>query len=244
MIVSHQHKYLFIENPLTGSTAISLELREFYSGTKILKKHSTYQEFLKVASAEEKEYFVFTGIRNPLDIFVSNYFKLKTNHRQMYTDPQRSKERFKGIKGKLDQHLFQLIQEKDIDFPTFFRKYYLIPYPYNNRISAYIKHFDYVIRFENLQNDFATVLKLIGLEPVRPLPHQNITAERKKEFWSYYTPDIIPRAKRIYGPYMKQWGYEFPVEWGDNSVPWWNQVEFKFFTIFRKIYWNLISPAV
>ena len=75
MIISHQHKYLFVELPRTGTTAVSRELRLMYAGTRILRKHSSYQEFLRKASDEEKKYFVFTCIRNPLDDAVSHYFK-------------------------------------------------------------------------------------------------------------------------------------------------------------------------
>ena len=68
MIISHKYKYLFVELPLTASTAVSKELRENYDGESILYKHATYHEFLKIASPEEKKYFVFSGMCNPLDM--------------------------------------------------------------------------------------------------------------------------------------------------------------------------------
>ncbi len=57
MIISHKHKYLFVELPRTGSTAIYEELCQHYDGTQILFRHATYDDFLKVASEEEKKYF-------------------------------------------------------------------------------------------------------------------------------------------------------------------------------------------
>ncbi len=63
MIISHQHKYLFVELPHTGSTAISHELREHYDGVSILEKHATYYQFLKVATAEEKQYWLMSSKR-------------------------------------------------------------------------------------------------------------------------------------------------------------------------------------
>lgn len=36
MIISHEHKYLFIEIPLTASWAVRKELCEFYGGEAIL----------------------------------------------------------------------------------------------------------------------------------------------------------------------------------------------------------------
>jgi hypothetical protein len=50
-------------------------LCELYDGEKILSKHSRYHEFLKIASEEEKKYFVFSGIRNPMDMVCERIFK-------------------------------------------------------------------------------------------------------------------------------------------------------------------------
>ena len=73
MIISDKYKYVFIGLPLAASTAISKELCEMYSGRPILSKHSIYQDFLKVATVEQKRYKVLACARNPLDIGVSQY---------------------------------------------------------------------------------------------------------------------------------------------------------------------------
>jgi hypothetical protein len=86
LIISHQHRYLFVELPRTGSTAIRHELRELYDGTPILHKHSTYDEFRRQASVAELQYFVFSTVRNPLDDAVSRYFKLKTDHNLRFSN--------------------------------------------------------------------------------------------------------------------------------------------------------------
>jgi hypothetical protein len=236
MVISHVHKYLFIELPRTGSTAIRKELEKNYSGVPILYKHSTYYDFLKVATTEEKKYFVFSCIRNPLDSVLSYYFKCKTNHRQQFTDP--SKMISKGIVGFLDSKIFNCVKNTNADFPTFFMKLYRIPY--NNWSHLSHEKFDFVIRFENLQDDFAKALTLIGIEPKRPLPLANKTGMKEGDFLFYYTPETVKRAKRVFGPFMSKWGYEFPSEWGDTSVPWWNQMEFELFNVFRNFYWRCL----
>ena len=78
MIISHKHKYLFVETQETACTAIAKELCENYDGKEILWKHARYRDFLRKASPKEKKYFVFTGLRNPLDFILSRYFKGKT----------------------------------------------------------------------------------------------------------------------------------------------------------------------
>jgi hypothetical protein len=238
MIISHKYKYLFVELPRTGSTAISEELCDIYDGQSILQKHATYFDFLKTAGPEEKEYFVFSCIRHPLDDAVSHYFKYKTDHKGNFTDPKRQIKRQRGLVGKLNQRIFNFLQSTEADFPTFFMKYYRLPY--NNWASLSHKEFDFIIRFENLVDDFAKALHLIGIEPVRPLPVINRTGKREKTYLSYYTPETIGRAKRVFSPFMKQWGYEFPPEWGETSISWWNQLEFDFFNLFRNMYWRYL----
>lgn len=241
MIISHKYKYVFVEYPRTGTTAVSKELCQNYSGARILRKHSTYQEFLKVASPEEKKYFVFTSVRNPLDDAVSHYFKLRTDHRERYTNREKVRNG-KRLSEILDAYLFRYLQKKDMDFPTYFRKFYVIPYNTWSTIS--IKRYNYIMRFESLRDDFATVLKMLEIDPIRPLPERNVTGERKKEYWMYYTPEIIPRARRIFGPFLKQWGYEFPKEWGEQPISFWNQVEFEFFNLFRRVYWSVLREHI
>ena len=71
-------------------TVLSRSLKEYVLITRIekykkLRKHALYSSFLKVASDEEKNFFVFTSIRNPLDKLVSIYIRIKNNHRDRYT---------------------------------------------------------------------------------------------------------------------------------------------------------------
>jgi len=235
MIISHKHKYLFVAIPHTGSTAISRELCENYGGVPILRKHAYYHEFLAIANAEEKTYFVFVGIRNPLDEAISLYFKYKTNHKGNYTNPERLRKNG-GFVTNADLRKFNFIKNTNADFPTYFKRFRT--FPYDNLIRLSHKEFDFVIRFENLRDDFAQALRLIGIEQKRPLPTVNRTARKRRDFLSYYTPEIHERAKRVFGPFMKKWGYDFPPEWRDDPVPWSSQLLFYVLGVFRKFYWQ------
>jgi hypothetical protein len=64
--------------------------------------------------------------------------------------------------------------------------------------------FNFIIRYENIQDDFAEVIKLLGVEQKRDLPLKNKTQGKKNYFTSYYTPDIYDRAKRVFVSYMKK----------------------------------------
>ncbi len=238
MIISHKHKYLFIEIPHTGSTAISQELRALYDGEEILRKHSHYYEFERNATEEEKNYFIFGGIRNPLDVAVTKFIKFKTDHKNNYTNPARRVENG-GTISRTQLKRYEFTKQADADFPAFFRKYYRLPY---NSISCMsLQYCAMVIRYEQLQDDFAETLRKIGIEQKRALPRVNKTSAKKRHFTSYYTPEIIPQAKRILGPYMREWGYEFPKTWGATEVTAVNQTSYQLVNQIRFFYWKHIK---
>ena len=87
MIISHKYRFLFIGLPFSASSAITKELYKEYEGKPILRKHSLYQEFLKIANDKEKKYFVFAVLRNPLEIAVTVYEKMKSNAKGNFTNP-------------------------------------------------------------------------------------------------------------------------------------------------------------
>ena len=93
MILSDEHRYLFIELPHTGTTAISRELQEHYGGRPILTKHARYHQFRKIATREQESYFVFSCIRNPAEEAVTRYFRYKTDHGGRYTVPDSTRPR-------------------------------------------------------------------------------------------------------------------------------------------------------
>jgi hypothetical protein len=235
VIISHTHKYLFIELPRTGSTAVANELCESYDGRRILKKHATYRQFLKKATEEEKGYFVFSGIRNPLDKIVSLFFKYKTNQRG-YDSPELYKNSNVFI-AWLTKSQFSYVQRNDADFADFFTRFYHLPY--DDWSSLDHTHLDFIIHFERLEEDFAEALKRIGIESVRPLPVHNKTAQRDRDFWTYYTPGIRDRAVWVFGPYLKRWGYSFPAEW-NKEVSLASEIAYRGTNAVRHVYWRYL----
>ncbi|MBK6730623.1 MAG: hypothetical protein IPG60_06515 [Bacteroidetes bacterium] len=45
MVIDHRYKFVFIELPLTATSAISKEIREQYGCEPIMNKHATYGDF-------------------------------------------------------------------------------------------------------------------------------------------------------------------------------------------------------
>lgn len=213
MIVSQTHRYLFIENPLTGSWAIHRELCDYYDGQPILHKHATYDEFKQEVGSEAADYFVFATVRHPLDKIVSSYVKLKTNHKGAFSG---EKSIDKLYADYVDLRKFRFVQEEDATFADYFKAFHR--QPYGDMLDLSAGHLDFVIRFEHLQEDFAALLERLDIEQVRPVPVRNKTPGKERDWRSYYTPDIVEQAKRVAGPYMAKWQYEFPPEWGNHQL--------------------------
>lgn len=234
MIISHKYKYLFIEIPLTGSWAIHHELCNHYDGSPILHKHATYPEFLRISNEDEKKYFVFATIRNPLDECVSGYFKFITDHKNAFSDADISLEL--NLIDYTDLYSYQRLKSLDADFESSFMSPRIWERPYSNMIEISYDYIDFVIRYESLSNDFEEVLRILGIHQIRPLPVVNKTQGRESDWTSYYTPQMIEKAKVIYGPFMEKWGYEFPSTWGEHKVSWRKNFEFQIVNQMKKLY--------
>ena len=104
MIISHKHKFLFIGLPFSASSAISRDLYLNYEGSPLLRKHSLYHDFMSVATKEEMEYFVFAVLRNPMEIAITVYEKMKANSKGNFTNPKFFTRRYiESIKSPYDK---------------------------------------------------------------------------------------------------------------------------------------------
>lgn len=236
MILGDRDRYLFVELPHTASTAVAAELCAHYGGRPVLHKHARYHQFLAQADSAERRYFVFSGLRNPLDEAVSYYFRYKTDHQGRYSDPANWKRNGGSVSDySVERYLF--IRDHQADFPTYLRRVYRKPY--DNWSNLAHRRMDSVIRFETLQADFAAVLERLGIAPVRSLPVVNRTAGRRRAFWQYYPPELRPWAARIFGPFLLHWGYGLPPEWGPLRVPWSSRLLFHALRPLRRVRWRL-----
>ena len=235
MIIGHEHKYVFVELPRTGSTAISRELTQKYGGEEILKKHATYRDFAKIATSQERDYFTFSAVRNPMDKIVSLYFKYKTNQRNYESDETYKNSNF--LVTRLMKSQYRFVKERDASFSEFFMRFYRLPY--DDWSSLDHDKMDFVMRFEHLAGDFSEVLRRLGVKPVRPLPVVNKTTGKEQDYWSYFEPDIQRRAQWVFGPYFRRWGYEFPESWQTaNSGS--DAFVFSLANVARKFYWRTL----
>jgi len=134
----------------------------------------------------------------------------------------------------LDQLRF--IRQTDADFASYFLRYYRRPY--SNWAVLSHHEMDFVIRFENLQNDFESALRAIGIEPVRPLPTHNKTRARSRSYADYYTGRSRQRAKSVFKCFMAEWGYEFPEAFGPVDISTFDRIYYNSLNMLRKAYWR------
>ena len=232
MIISHKYKFLFIGLPFSASSAITKELHANYEGKPFLRKHSLYHEFEKVATKEEQKYFVFAVLRNPMEIAVTVYEKMKVNAKGNFTNPDLFKENGGHI-TKNHRLRFNYIKTNNASFQEYFIKFHTKPY--DNLSSITLDKCDFVIRYENISEDYLLALKKAGIDNPTPLPVANKTKGKKQDMSLYYTEDIRKQAIYVFGPFLARYNYSFPEEWGQVNVPITSFIKFKIMGVLRRI---------
>lgn len=195
MIISNKHKYIFIELPRTGTTAIASELLENYDGEEIFKKHTTYRHFLKNCSKEKNNYYAFSCRRNPIDRIFSYYEKMKNG----YYDYKWTKDSISTYEKYSLLPTVKWIQQNDISFDEYLNKKFKLPYCDWSILDH--ARLNYVIDFEDLNNGFKSVLNELEIDIIRDLPEKNVTKEKRK------IEDVLNKVStkelaRVFGPYL------------------------------------------
>jgi len=173
MIISYKYKYIFVGIPFSASSAISKELIENYAGEPILHKHANLP-FLKkkYTQLDLKKYVKFAVIRDPIQIMNTIYNKYITNPYNVFTDPHYYVENGGHITKK-SRKIYYKIHKEGWSFDTFLSKTF--NYPYDSVYSLNKRYLDFTLNFDNIQNDFDSLLKFLLIEKKRNLPSYNRT---------------------------------------------------------------------
>ena len=136
---------------------------------------------------------------------------------------------------RVNYKLSKYLRDNNTGYGDFLSLYYR--FPFDNWLSITAPHCTFIIRFENLQEDFENALKHCGILPKRKLPFVNKTI-KKETFESFYNEQNSELSFSIFGPYMLKHGMAFPEIWKDKRVSLYNLFLFKLFGFVRKIYWT------
>lgn len=230
MIVSHSHKFIYIKSIKTASTSIESALSTVCGPDDIITvaaerfmKHRTgdvkaqnykldhplvpkqklwrrvlgrpiryyhpeigYYEHMPAWRVKAylgaeiwNSYFKFSFERNPWDRQVS-FYSFKTRNR----DPRPSFQDFNNVKRRAYVENWNL---------------YTI-----DGLPA----MDFIGRYENLEEDFDTVVRRLGLDGQLKLPSVNVS-ERDREYRSYYTNALRAQVAEWYQPEIQHFRYSF-----------------------------------
>jgi len=204
-MVFHSNKAIFFHVPKTAGYAMEQYFAPGCMDYKVfdpvclfglkngaMAQHYPYSEMIKIVPPDiMKNYFKFAFVRNPWDRLVSAYSYLKTKHDELHG----------GFEGWLG-HVCSRVRSRDYQ-----------PGAHHAPQTDYLLHegaavLDFVGRYENLQQDFATVC--IRLQaPVGRLPVQNKSSLRTGHYRGYYSPAMAELVAGTYAEEIALLGYSF-----------------------------------
>lgn len=217
MIISHDHRFIFVHVYKTAGTSIMEALEPyahnppswvFWPGIRKLKLHETssnarWQCFPKHISAPEvqsrvsdkifRNYFKFSIVRNPWDWHVSIYhyiLKWKEHPDHLHVKTLGSFERY--VEWMVHQPL-------SLQGSFALQKDFL----YNDFDKCLV---DFVGKFENLQKDFNFICKKVGIPEV-DLPKTNATSHAA--YQTYYNDRTRLMIEKKFEKDIALWNYAF-----------------------------------
>ena len=220
-MISHKHKFIFVEFPKTGTTSVGGVLKNYCetetneSADSLYWKHAqpkTIKELFEKENKKDewKHYFKFTFTRNPFDRVVS-YWNYIHKSLEMY----KAMCEEKGLDWKPDHYHWIEFCQKVTSKCKSFKEY--IKYTSNGVATGLDtvfslshdgneKFVDFIGRFENLQEDFDIVCDKIGILKQK-LPHKNKT--KHKHYTEYYDDETKQIVAEKYAKDIEYFGYEF-----------------------------------
>lgn len=183
-MISHRHQFIFVHIPKTAGTTIRAAFYREYD--ELHNPHHAGISKIKESLSEEvfQSYFKFGAVRNPWDREVSRYTYIKEEFRHIDNDYCQN-----GFK----EYLYTFSQRPNA-------------LNYNEiRVGGEIS-LNYIIKFENLQEDFNTACDKIGI-PHRKLSHTN--KSKHKHYTEYYDDETKQIVAKKYAKDIEHFGYKF-----------------------------------
>jgi hypothetical protein len=206
MIISFQHKFVFVAVPKTGTHAVRQALRAHLGpddieqvGLFVQKRfpipelaaiqhgHVSLQQLRPHLPAEQfSSFFKFAFVRNPFDRFVSYCSFMTRFQGEFLARPQRVMAHF--LQNPPRQHVL------------FWPQHSFIASPDGKLLT------DYVGRVEEMQQSYDEIARRIGI-PSSELGRVN--ASKRNDYRSYYTPPLVNGVAKLYARDLELFGYEF-----------------------------------
>jgi len=200
-MISLQKHFLFVHIPKTAGNSIQTALRDYSEDQLValrkeqdgierfglrnpkynIKKHSTLAEYRDALENEQfRSLYKFSCVRNPWDRMVSYYFT-----------PTQSPETW-------DRKKFRKMISKIVSVADYLRLDQDDEDPFTN--------VDYIMRFENLAEDFRTVCGKVGISAAT-LPRYN--RSNREHYSKYYDDELRELVRTQFAVEIERFGYTF-----------------------------------
>lgn len=200
-MISFQKRFLFVHIPKTAGNSIQSVLRDYSDDELValrseqdgverfglrnpkykLKKHSTLAEYrTALGDTEFRSLYKFTCVRNPWDRMISYYFT-PTQKAEAW-DRKKFKKMISSALSVAD-YLQLNKDEKD---------------PFGN--------VDYIMRFENLADDFLTVCAALEISPMT-LPKYN--RSNREHYSKYYDEELRELVRKRFAAEIERFCHTF-----------------------------------
>ncbi len=201
-MISLQKKFIFVHVPKTGGNSIQNILRNYSEDQIVCKggvqdgverfgvvnrvyktvKHSPLSQYKQTLPQYlYADMYKFAAVRNPWDMLVSLYFSPVWN------------------RTSWDRRLFETL----IDKTPVLRDFIVTD---DSRMKPIDADVDFIVRFENLEEDFLQVCGLIGI-PAQRLPHRN--RSQRKHYSCYYDSCLRKKVAEKFAEEISVFGYSF-----------------------------------
>ena len=207
MLINEKHNYIYVHVYKVAGQSVKLALRRYHHrrmpgfvrshysrlielpqaySFRSLEAHSTAKEIREYLGPEKWDsMYSFSFVRNPWDWQVSLYHFIQTNK----FNPQR------GLVSsmKFDDYIkWRVEEDRHLQSSFIFDRH-------GNQLV------DFVGRFENLSEDFATVCSKVGVDA--SLPHEN--ASKHDGYKKYYNDTTAALIADAFKEDIDAFGYEF-----------------------------------
>jgi hypothetical protein len=206
MIISFRHKFIFAAIPKTGTHAVRQALRAHLGpedieqvGLFVQKKfpmpelaalqhgHLSLAQVRPYLPAEQFDtFFKFAFVRNPFDRFIS-YCAFMTR-----------------VRGELETRPHQVMRYY-IDNPQWQHVLFQPQHTFVCDADGDLLS-DHVGRVEEMQQSYDEIARRIGIPSVQL---ERINATKRRDYRSYYTPELVDAVARLYARDLELFDYEF-----------------------------------
>lgn len=216
MLLSHRYRFLYVHIAKTAGTSVRAALQRHMwadpwripmficsrmshlSGHRLACKLPRHAKAIAAREMLPHDFyqslFKFCFVRNPWDLQVSSFHHIRRERPQLMhgIDDFAAFIRYKFDPERPYQYHMDISAERQSDYVTD---------QHGNSII------DFVGRYERLEEDYAYILRRIGLR-VTPLPQRRAATDRR-DYRHYYTDDTAQQVAAHYRDDIERFGYSF-----------------------------------